>query len=329
MLIREATIAVTYRCNLKCAMCNIWRSTPQAEIAASEYTKLPVTLRTINITGGEPFLRQDLLDVVKSIHSVVPDARVVVSSNGYLTNTILKQMRLIRAVYPNVGIGISLDGVEETHDRIRGVPGSYSHAMQTTGLLRDDGFDDVRFGMTVTPDNMNEVESVYLLAEDLGIQFTATYAHNSDIYFGKSDNPSPECSIVNQDSVQRVINHLLSSWTVKDWLRAYHFGGMLDPSIRRSYLGLCEAGMRYVFIAPDGSVYPCNVLDMKLGNLSDVSKWDEMFTKEAQDKMVEEVRSCRRDCWMVCNTRSLILAHPLRAAKWIARRRLGLALRRG
>lgn len=329
MVLREAVIAVTYRCNLRCSMCNIWQNKSHSELAPSEYLKLPRTLKTINVTGGEPFLRDDLHEVIQAIHSVAPRARLVISSNGYLTNTILKQMLRIRSIHPRTGIGISIDGSEETHDRIRGVSGSYARAVETAKLLRGQGFTDLRFGMTITPDNLGEAESVYLLAKDIGVQFTATYAHNSEVYFGKSDNPSLQCQDADEDSLRRVIRRLLSTWSPKNWFRAYHLGGVLDPSLRTGYYGRCKAGSRYVFIAPDGSVYPCNVMNLKVGNMKNASSWDDVITEERRAKMVCAVRQCRSDCWMVCNTRSLISSSPLRAIAWIVRMKLKFAVCNG
>ena len=50
---REATIAITYRCNLKCSMCNIWKQPAGEELPAEEYRKLPSSIGLVNITGGD------------------------------------------------------------------------------------------------------------------------------------------------------------------------------------------------------------------------------------------------------------------------------------
>ena len=56
----DAVLAVTYRCNARCTMCGIWSSKPVAELPPAAYARLPASLRDVNLTGGEPFLRDDL-----------------------------------------------------------------------------------------------------------------------------------------------------------------------------------------------------------------------------------------------------------------------------
>lgn len=322
MTLREAVIAVTYRCNCRCLMCNIWQVADHEEMSPIEYTKLPHTLRTINVTGGEPFLRRDLLEVVRSIISSAPRSRLVFSSNGLLTDAIVDTMTAIRSYHPQVGVGISIDGTQSTHDRIRGVPGCYSKAIRTVECLRDEGFDDLRLGMTISESNVNQIHDVFQLSRDLGVEFTATVAHNSQVYFRKMDNQDFEAYKGRLRGLKEVIDAQVRSTAMKDWFRAYHLQGLIDDSIRDSYAGHCSAGRRYIFMSPNGEVYPCSVMGLSLGNLSDVRTWPDLFNHVSKMKARTAVRNCRNDCWMVCNTRSLISTNPLRAAKWIMAKKL-------
>ena len=62
----DASIIVTYRCPMKCKMCNIWANPTHAEeeLKPEEYLKLP-QCNAINVTGGEPFVRDDLEEIIK------------------------------------------------------------------------------------------------------------------------------------------------------------------------------------------------------------------------------------------------------------------------
>ncbi len=73
----DALLAVTYRCNARCVMCGIWKSDPCSETPAETYRKLPSTLRDINLSGGEPFLRDDLA----AIHAI-KGSGVINDTNG-------------------------------------------------------------------------------------------------------------------------------------------------------------------------------------------------------------------------------------------------------
>ena len=303
-------------------MCGIWKSKSRKELEPSQYSKLSRSITTINISGGEPFLRRDLVEVIKTIHSVVPNARLVFSTNGLLTEEIVARLEEIRSIHKKIGIGVSIDGLEEVHDRIRGTPGAFIKATETVKRLKEHGFKDLRIAMTVFDENADQVWNVFNLSKQLGVEFTATLAHNSEFYFQKDDNISPKLLESGVKDMPRVMRSQLRSKSVKDWYRAYHTMGMISSDHRSKFVSRCEAGRRYFFMSPDGDVYPCNVLNWKIGNLSEVKTWDDLFPVEVEKKVRKMVTDCRNDCWMVCNTRSLVVAHPFGVSAWVLRSKI-------
>ena len=326
---RDAVIAVTYRCNARCAMCNIWKTSEHNDMEPAEYLKLPTSIKTINVTGGEPFLRSDLVNVLKALHTRVPSARFVFSTNGLLTERIVSMIEDVRSFHPHIGVGISIDGLKDTHDEIRGVSGMFESAMSTIEGLKRVGVGDLRIGMTILPSNLHQVPEIYDLSRQLGIQFTLTNAHNSEVYFGKTDNEQVSKDGETGPTLEPMVTSLLKSKSPKNWFRAYHAAGISDYSIRNSFQGHCEAGTKYFFMAPSGDIYPCNVLDKKIGNLQEVAAWDDLFPQEVQSEISDVVGRCRQDCWMVCNTRSLIRTHPMKVGRWIAANKVRAHLGRG
>ena len=314
---REAFIAITYACNAKCVMCNIWQNQSRDEMAIEHYAKVPRTLKTINITGGEPFLRKDIVQLVKTIDSAVPDARLVFSTNGSMTDVILSRLAEIRSFHDNIGVGVSIDGLELVHDRIRGVTGFFGRALSTVEKLKGQGYEDLRIAMTLVDQNANQVKEVYDLSKRLGVEFTLTAAHDSELYFQKTDNTSVDFLLESSPRLAEVMLCQLRSGSPKDWFRAYHTMGIMDSSVRRRFASECEAGCNYFFMSPSGDVYPCNVMNLKIGNISKVARWDDLFTEEAEMRMRGEVQECRKNCWMICNTKSLMRAHPVRVGTWI------------
>src|SRR5210317_507142 len=100
----QASLILTYRCNAKCNMCNIWKNPTKTEeeIDPKYYRKLPDGLR-INITGGEPTLRDDIEEVFKILY---PKASLLeLSTNGYYTDRIVS----IAEKFPNILIRVSLE----------------------------------------------------------------------------------------------------------------------------------------------------------------------------------------------------------------------------
>jgi len=315
--LREATLAVTYKCNFRCSMCNIWKVSDFDELPPEEYLKLPSSLRSINITGGEPFLRKDIVEVVRRIHEAAPSSRMVISSNGFTTDRITSLMGEMRRFHPKLGIGISVDGLGSVHDGIRGVEGAFQKAVETVKALKAEGIEDIRIGMTILKENSGQVMEVYRLSRGLRVEFTTTVAHNSDIYFRKYDNSPVEALPAVDRDLKRIGDAHLRTLSPKAWLRAYHIAGITDPSIRSSAVGLCTAGTRFIFMDPRGDVYPCIVLNNLMGNIRGFDSLEALLsTKEAQ-AVLEAVRACRKDCWMVCNTRSLMLSHPGKPIGWV------------
>lgn len=316
---KEATLAVTYRCNSKCTMCNIWQITDFDDLPAEEYAKLPDSLRTINITGGEPFLRKDLVEVIRQVHKAAPKSRIVISSNGFLTDRVKQAMSEIQKFHPNMGIGVSIDGIGETHDKVRGVKGSFDKAIATVKAVKSLGISDIRLGMTIVPENSHQVYEVYKLAKELGVEFTTTVAHNSGIYFKKVDNTPQKATDALKDDLRRIGDEHLRSGTVKNWFRAYHLAGITDESMRTQGAKKCAAGDRFYFMDPSGKVYPCIVMDKVIGNIKEVKRFEDLVPKEKASHVRKMVRGCREDCWMVCNIRSLISSHPRDSLVWIAK----------
>ena len=83
----NGTVIVTYRCNARCSMCNRYKapSKPEEEISIETIKKLPKMYFT-NITGGEPFIRTDLKDIVRELYK--KSDRIVISTNGFFTDRI-------------------------------------------------------------------------------------------------------------------------------------------------------------------------------------------------------------------------------------------------
>ena len=85
----NGTVIVTYRCNARCSMCNRYKapSRPEEEISIQTIKKLPKMYFT-NITGGEPFIRTDLKEIVRELYK--KSDRIVISTNGFFTDRIIE-----------------------------------------------------------------------------------------------------------------------------------------------------------------------------------------------------------------------------------------------
>ncbi len=311
----DAIIAVTYRCDARCQMCNIWKIDPQEFLTVDDYAKVPSTLRDINISGGEAFMRKDLVDIVKTVHNKCGGPRIVVSTNGFREDQIITKMEDLRKHIPNIGIGVSLDGIGEIHNKIRGIPRAYDKSLGTLKALKEREFKNVRIGFTAMNDNVGEMEKVYDLAESLGFQFTTAVAQNSDIYFSTQENQGVQNGEL-ADALGYVIKKELLSYHPKRWMRAYFEQGSLVFNEEGRRILKCSAGLDFFYLAPEGIVYPCLTVPSAMGDLKGHT-FEEVWESDAADKVRKEIDGCEK-CWMICTARSALKRNMPQALSWIA-----------
>jgi radical SAM protein with 4Fe4S-binding SPASM domain len=281
--------------------------------------KLPVSLKVVNITGGEPFVRQDIDIIVGNLVKLNPKIRVVISSNGYFTEVMRKKLCAIREFLPSIGVGVSLQGKEDVHNSVRGVKDSFQRAIASIKMLKKIGVKDIRTGMTFTEENCGQIKDVYDLAKSMGIQFTGTYAHNSDVYFKTSSNVKADIDLSQLDDV---IRSELKSKSAKSWFRAYYFQGAKESQAGKKKIRQCCAGERFFFLDPFGNVYPCVMLNEVMGNIRDFKDFDELFNSPKAEEVRRKVKICSHICWMVCTVRSNLIRHPIEPVSWIVKNKL-------
>lgn len=312
----HASIIVTYRCNAKCTMCNVWKSPtiPSEEIGLDVIEKLPETFFT-NITGGEPFIRQDLPDIVERIRKKTK--RIVISTNGYFTDRIIS----LCEKFPDLGIRISIEGLPKANDEIRGIPDGFDRGMRTLLELGSMGIKDIGFGITVQDRNCEDLLPLYSLAKDLGYEFATATLHNSH-YFHKIDN-----AIRDKEKVcvefEKLIRELLRSKRIKDWFRAYVNFGFINFIQGNPRFLPCEMGQKGFFVDPWGDVLVCNGMDEKrpIGNLKKQT-WEEIWNSRRAQEIREVVKTCPKNCWMIGSVAPAIWHHPVKPTRWVLKNKM-------
>jgi MoaA/NifB/PqqE/SkfB family radical SAM enzyme len=299
---RQAIVAVTYRCNSRCAMCDVWRKDEAEEVEPSFYYHLPASLREINLTGGEPFLRGDLETITAVMLERAPQARILISTNGLLPERIRRIAPALRRLSKRLGARVSIDGARaETHDRIRGVPGAFDKAWASVEALREAGIRDLGIAYTMTAGNEDELLPLYERARRLGLDFTYAVVHSSALFFGEHHGESPD-----RDQAVRGWAELrrrqLRSRRVKDWFRAYFTAGLVDLARGQPRNIACPAYRDFFYLDPYGTAYPCHVKDWPLGNLEE--GWEKLTARHAE--VLRQVDGCPEHCWMSCTISPLM-----------------------
>jgi MoaA/NifB/PqqE/SkfB family radical SAM enzyme len=307
----DGIVAVTYRCNCKCTMCDTWKhpSPKSWEISPAVLEKLPPLIR-LNLTGGEPFIREDLDQILAIVKKKAK--RVVISSNGLLTGRILDVMGRNR----DVGIRISFDGLGATHDAIRGVGGIHERALETLRGLKSLGVKDLGIAVTISDANAAELVPLYRLAEREGVELASAILHNA-YYFHKMDNSIADPARV-EAGIQGLIAAYLSSSSPKDWFRAYFTRGIVDQMHGRPRPLKCTMASDSFFVDPYGAVRPCNVMDFPFGNLNEEefgAIWNGPRATEARGR----VACCSESCWMIGSVGHLMRSQIWSPFGWILR----------
>ncbi|MGD1048711.1 MAG: radical SAM protein [Candidatus Krumholzibacteriaceae bacterium] len=311
----DAVIAITYRCDSRCNMCNIWREPPGEELAPEEFRKLPRTLRDINITGGEPFLRDDLVEIVRILDERCNHPRMVISTNGFERRRIMHAAPELMKIGSNVGLAVSLDGIGEKHDDIRGIPGGFDKVVETLTQLRTIGYRNVRVAFTAQRENVKHLGAVYDLSRQFGYEFTTSVAQNSEFYFSTAENQTVD-PLDLESELRYVMRKELLSLSPKRWLRAYFYTGVLRYNVSKERLLACRAGTDSFFMDPAGSVYPCLTLNRPMGSIRSRA-FDDIWNGASADEVRSTVDRCSQPCWMICTARTAMMRRPHEPARWI------------
>lgn len=310
------SLAVTNRCNSHCIMCNIWRRDKELpEIKSLEMSQNEIIdllsrplfseLVELDLTGGEPHLRDDLVDIVLGAaglkKSSLPRLRsIIVASNGLLPPQIISNHQRILEGLRDTKIDLvsvnSIDGIGETHDKIRGTKGAFELATKTiSGLLElRKEYPNYFLGLktTILPDNINMLDVILDLALEKNLFHIISPAFFTETRFRNVDKR--EALTLGNAEYKKVLD-----FYSRNELRTGYF-----YSRARGFLATgrkqwaCAALYNYLFIDFDGKVYPCELLSEPVG---DVKKQDIEDIWHSTSAHHWRKRIGKLDCCRTCN----------------------------
>ena len=267
---------VTTTCNLKCAHCNA-RAGPTTgqHVPTEEFLALLERLynqgtRDVELTGGEPLLHPDFLEIFR--FCVEKFKMVVVATNGLLIDENIAEEF---AKHTNVVVQISLDGsTPESHDERRGVKGAFERAVQASQLLVAYGV-PIRIMIAICRDNVDELEDIIQLANELDVgginyDYVRTTGRGRDL---------------------RISPHEVSEWRERmQELSLDRYRGMVSffyERKRTEYSRTCGAGTTMLTMGPEGNVRACTYLPeeyMTGGNLFETEDFSTVFKSPMSER---------------------------------------------
>ncbi|GAB4277819.1 MAG: radical SAM protein [Deferrisomatales bacterium] len=274
------SLEVTRRCVARCVMCNLWRSPRDApELAAAEWLDLLCApelrrLKELDVTGGEPFLRSDLAELLEGVCTLKRTHlrrlhSVAVTTNGFLTRAVLDGVGRLVGPFERAGVELVLvlgmDAVGELHDRIRNYRNGWARLHETV-----EGLSELRarhaplvlgIKTTVTRYNVGELDRVAAYAREHGLfaiisPFLLTPARYDNLDRAEALELSPR----DRAALERFYDTTPLQWvSYRDELRRFLETGRMEKP--------CSAGLNYYFVRSSGDVLPCPLIPVCLGNV--------------------------------------------------------------
>jgi MoaA/NifB/PqqE/SkfB family radical SAM enzyme len=325
----NVVVSTNFRCNFRCLTCNVYERKVK-ELDAGEWERVFRSMGTaptwMTFSGGEPFLRGDLPDIILSAIRHCQPAIVNIPTNGWFTKRILAGVEKICTASPDTQLVINLSfdhHVPDRHDAIRGAKGSWPRLIDTYTGLRALDLPNLTVGVhtVVSDQNQEDFPDVALGLAKLG----------ADSYIAEPAEERVELQTVGSGITPYAQRFAVAADAVLDVEEAASgtVAGMAR-SLRNEYyqrvtrllageaeaMPVCHAGFLSVHIVADGDVWSCCVLSRSFGNLRD---HDFDFPSVWFSDKAEEFRTWMRERRCACPLANAaytnLLAEPGSAAR--------------
>lgn len=264
---RSGRIIITDNCPLRCKMCTFWhKHTPEPSFELIKYWIKEMAdfgVKDIDLGGGEPFIRKDLVDIVNEVKSYGITSSFTTS--GWLVG---------KVPFPPVDrCEISIDGAKpETHDRIRGVDGSWEKAINAVKIAKQHcQVSQVNF--VLQPDNYHEVVDFCQLAKKLEVRVALIPV---SLKLAAQSSLSEDMKDFDIPLLKKLLNEAIKVGNVSN-----------NPEFLRIFLSKLEKGatsqpcmspFNCILIFTNGDIYPCGNFDIAVGNLSEGKRLKDIYS---------------------------------------------------
>jgi len=245
---------VTLRCNARCPFCDYWKTNPSArseELASYADAARYFNPMLVTFTGGEPLLRRDLEQIVRAVADAMRLKYIIVLTHGGMLT--LERARSLWDAGVNQ-FNISLDYLDERHDRARGIPGLTNRIMTTVSAMRSSGIDAIRFNTVIKRDNLDEIMPIVRRAVELGCGV------NLSVYTdAKNGNREYLLDAETNDRVAALTAELLAFKRRKRGVitNSDYYLEQIPRYVRGEMREPCRSGIRTIHINPSGHVKRC------------------------------------------------------------------------
>jgi len=310
--IKHLILHVTNRCNMRCDHCFVDFDSPKKELSLDEIISISrkfSNLIWLDIGGGEPLMREDLDEIVSQFRF----RELSIPTNGWESEQIVEKLKKINSIASGkLIVTLSLDGMQETHDKIRR-PESFERTIQTFNELKQIKGLRIKFNTVLCEKNSDEIINLMHFVKELEPDF-----HSVLMVRGTTRDP-----LMRLPSVDKIKILEQSIYRIQ---QSYNYGrtGMLskvqrnyqvykgDLNVRtlqeRRQVIPCLAGASHLVVWPEGDVSSCELLP-PIGNIRE-KNIDELLKGVEMRERLSSIR--RGDCYCThdCNMIENILLNP-------------------
>lgn len=309
----SAVFWVTDMCNSRCTMCNIWKTIEKNEMDLNTFKKIfkeSKLLRRLNLvvfTGGEPFLKEDLPEFVAIVNKYASPLNISFATNGLLSEKIVSILAtILEKKGAPVNVKLSLDGIDEVHDKLRGSERSFNKSLETLSRICDlklkypKSF-SVSLGFTATSINYHQMPLVMKLAEKYGVDFFYKPAIYAKVLKNEEIEKNLFLSTEQIEFLKSQHPLIIDNLKQSDFRKKYLYGRYLN-FLNRYYKKPCRYFTCYAcsasfHVSPEWDVFSCLKYSHVIGNLRDAS-FDEIFNGQKASLVRQKIKES--DCSCLC-----------------------------
>jgi len=307
-------LCVTWKCNSRCNYCKIWEmyvKNPSAlkdEMVREDYEKLfdQLDISWLHVTGGEPFLKRDLPEILGYASEKANLFLIDTSTNGFLVDhTVSNVKKILEKISCKFIVGVSLDGPSDIHIESRGIRDGWNKTVGTYLQLREMKREfpnlDVHINHFISPMNMMHFDRFVseLKEKDIGMdEVSIEVARSSSFFMNESVkiNNNKEVILDILKKCEKMYSNSKQTFRVK--LRRKYVTEMMNFLTTGKKAIPCASGYSSVFIDPYGNVQPCSQLKIPVGNVKN-NDIKEIMESQKMKEWREKFKNCQI-CWSGC-----------------------------
>ncbi|CAN5276957.1 radical SAM protein [soil metagenome] len=316
---RFLTYTVTYTCNARCIMCDSWKMESPNDLKLDEiegiFDQFP-RMDAVRLTGGEPFVRKDLLEIAHLAQRKLKPFFLHITSNGFLTDRIVKFCEDREKDIP-LNLLVSVDGMKEKHNHVRGKDTAWDSVMKTLHALAPRR-KELRMSLAVnqTIVDADGAEQYRLLRDalkPLGIRNNMVMAYDASATYSLEKNGKVAASQIGKfstfgefspeqlDDLLKEVEADAEHYPIAEKLaKRYYLKGIRSRLMNGGSTPnpKCVALSAHMRIFPNGDVPTCQFNGKTIGNLRSNTFNDVWYGEEAK-KLRAWVNKCP-GCWAEC-----------------------------